>query len=75
MNLTAEALDVILRDGGTLRLRAPGEADRDALVRFFEGLSPRSLYLRFHGTPRVDEHLVEPVSTRTGSSAEHCSHR
>ena len=32
-------VDVILRDGSTLRLRAPGEADRQALVRFFEGLS------------------------------------
>ena len=61
VNLWVEALDVILRDGGTLRLRAPREADRDALVRFFEDLSPRSLFLRFHGTPRVDEHLVEPV--------------
>ena len=61
VNPTTEALDVILRDGGTLRLRSPGEADSDALVRFFEALSPRSLYLRFHGTPRVDEHLVEPV--------------
>ena len=60
-NLVTDALDVILRDGGTLRLRAPGEADREALVRFFEALSPRSLYLRFHGSPRVDEHLVEPV--------------
>ena len=61
VNPLVEALDVILRDGGTLRLRAPREADRDALVRFFEDLSPRSLFLRFHGTPRVDEHLAEPV--------------
>jgi acetyl coenzyme A synthetase (ADP forming)-like protein len=56
-----EAVDVILRDGSTLRLREPGEPDRDGLVRFFEDLSPRSLYLRFHGTPRVDARLVEPV--------------
>ena len=61
VNLATEALDVILRDGGTLRLRAPGESDRDALVRFFQDLSPRSLFLRFHGSPRVDERLVEPV--------------
>jgi len=59
--LASEMLDVILRDGGTLRLREPGEADRAGLVRFFEDLSPRSLYLRFHGSPRVDERLVEPV--------------
>jgi acetyl coenzyme A synthetase (ADP forming)-like protein len=56
-----EAVDVILRDGGTLRLREPGEADRDGLVRFFEDLSQRSLFLRFHGIPRVDARLVEPV--------------
>jgi acetyl coenzyme A synthetase (ADP forming)-like protein len=54
-------VDVILRDGSTLRLRAPTDADREPLVRFFEGLSPRSLYLRFHGTPTVDERLVDPV--------------
>ena len=53
--------DVILRDGGTLRLRSPREADRQGLLAFFAGLSARSLYLRFHGTPSVDERLVEPV--------------
>ena len=56
-----EAVDVILRDGTTLRLRPPGEADRKPLVEFFEGLDSRSLYLRFHGHPTVDERLVEPV--------------
>ena len=60
-NLTTQTLDVILRDGRTLRLREPGEADRETLVRFFEALSPHSLYQRFHGTPRVDERLAEPV--------------
>ena len=54
-------VDVILRDGSTLRLRAPTDADRQPLVRFFGELSPRSLYLRFHGIPTVDERLVEPV--------------
>ena len=52
--------DVILRDGGTLRLRAPQEADLDALVEFFGSLSERSLYLRFHGAPTVRAALVEP---------------
>ena len=56
-----DAIDVILRDGSTLRLRTPRKTDRDALVRFFGELSPRSLYLRFHGNPMVDERLVEPV--------------
>ena len=45
-------LDVILRDGQTLRLRAPGVADRDALVAFLEALSPDSRQMRFHGTLR-----------------------
>ena len=29
----------------------PTRADREQLVRFFDELSPRSLYLRFHGQP------------------------
>ncbi|HEX6699771.1 MAG TPA: GNAT family N-acetyltransferase [Gaiellaceae bacterium] len=58
--MPAEAVDVILRDGGTLRLRAPGEADADEVVAFFERLSERSLYLRFHGARRVDARLAEP---------------
>ena len=56
-----DVVDVILRDGRTLRLRAPAPADRDALIRFFEELSERSLYLRFHGRPTIDERLVDPV--------------
>jgi acetyl coenzyme A synthetase (ADP forming)-like protein len=67
----AEAVDVILRDGGTLRLRAPIADDADALVAFFAGLSDRSLYFRFHGRRRVDTKLVEPFLrcdwTETGS--------
>ena len=59
--LAADTVDVILRDGSTLRLRAPDESDRQALVRFFEQLSERSLYLRFHGRPTIDERLVNPV--------------
>ena len=59
--LAADAVDVILRDGSTLRLRAPTESDRDSLVRFFQQLSERSLYLRFHGSPTIDERLVSPV--------------
>ena len=54
------AVDVILRDGSTLRLRAPARDDADALVSFFAELSDESLYLRFHGSPPVDAHLVAP---------------
>jgi acetyl coenzyme A synthetase (ADP forming)-like protein len=55
----AGAVDVILRDGTTLRLRAPARGDADALLAFFGDLSERSRYLRFHGTRRIDESVVE----------------
>ena len=58
--VAAEAVDVILRDGGTLRLRPPAAADADQVVGFFDRLSARSLYLRFHGAREVDTRLVEP---------------
>jgi acetyl coenzyme A synthetase (ADP forming)-like protein len=51
--------DVILRGGGTLRLRAPEAADADGLVAFFTGLSDRSLYLRFHAVAKVSRSTVE----------------
>jgi acetate---CoA ligase (ADP-forming) len=57
-NRTAAAVDVILRDGSTLRLRAPVQEDSGALADFFSGLSERSFYLRFHGVRRVDDDLV-----------------
>ena len=56
-----ETVDVILRDGSTLRLRAPVVEDRQAVIRFFRELSDRSFYLRFHGHPTIDERLVDPV--------------
>jgi acyl-CoA synthetase (NDP forming)/RimJ/RimL family protein N-acetyltransferase len=46
--------DVLLRDGSTLRLRAPGPDDLDDLKAFYGRLSPESRYLRFHGYGRVD---------------------
>ena len=61
MTVAAEPVDVILRDGSTLRLRPPARTDAEALLRFFRDLSDRSLYLRFHGHPSLDAHLVEPV--------------
>ena len=44
-----QVLDVILKDGSTLRLRPPAAADGPALLALFQGLSPESLHLRFHG--------------------------
>jgi len=63
--------DVILRDGRTLRLRAPRAADADALVAFFSSLTPESVYMRFHGLRTVTAQLVEsyldPDWDETGS--------
>jgi acetyl coenzyme A synthetase (ADP forming)-like protein len=44
-------VDVILRDGATLRMEPPHDADE--VARFFANLSDRSLYLRFHGAPSL----------------------
>jgi acetyl coenzyme A synthetase (ADP forming)-like protein len=55
------ATDVILRDGSTLRLRAPVAEDVEALVEFFSDLSEHSRYLRFHGFPALGSKLVESV--------------
>jgi acetyl coenzyme A synthetase (ADP forming)-like protein len=52
--------DVILRDGTTLRLRAPQNTDRAGLVAFFSGLGPDGLRARFHALPAVGAALVEP---------------
>ncbi len=46
--------DVLLRDGSTLRLQAPKPADFHDIKAFYDGLSPDSRYLRFHGFGRTD---------------------
>jgi succinyl-CoA synthetase alpha subunit/RimJ/RimL family protein N-acetyltransferase len=46
--------DVLLRDGATLRLQAPTPADFEDIREFFDSLSERSRYLRFHGYARTD---------------------
>ena len=55
------SVDVILRDGGTLRLRAPRREDADAVLAFFRGLSRESAHRRFHGLPSLRPQLVEPL--------------
>jgi acyl-CoA synthetase (NDP forming)/RimJ/RimL family protein N-acetyltransferase len=45
---------VLLRDGSTLRLQAPGRADYEDIRAFYEQLSPQSSYFRFHGIGRAD---------------------
>ena len=61
MSQTPDVVDVILRDGRTLRLRPPRREDGEALLDFFRELSERSLYLRFHGFPRLGPELVEQL--------------
>ena len=46
--------DVLLRDGSTLRLRAPVPDDFEAIKAFYDALSQESRYLRFHGFGRTD---------------------
>ena len=45
---------MLLRDGSTLRLQSPTPVDFDDIKAFYDGLSPDSRYLRFHGFGRTD---------------------
>ncbi len=69
----AGAVDVILKDGGTLRLRPPSAADEDGVLAFLAALSERSLYLRFHGIRHVDralaDSMLDPDWDETGALA------
>ena len=55
-----EMRDVILRQGGTLRLRPPVAADADAVLAFFAGMSEQSVYRRFHGFPALRRETIQP---------------
>src|SRR5664279_5678232 len=46
--------DVLLRDGWTLRLQSATPVDYEDIKAFYDGLSPESRYLRFHGFGRTD---------------------
>ena len=46
--------DVLLRDGWTLRLQTPTLVDFEDIKAFYDGLSPETRYLRFHGFGRTD---------------------
>ncbi len=54
-------IDIILRDGGTLRLLPPASSDAVALEEFLSALSRESLFLRFHGFRAIDRELVAPM--------------
>src|ERR1043165_3466612 len=57
---SADAIDVVLRDGSPARPRPARRGDRAALRDFYEQLSPESRYFRFFGKPRLDD-IVEDV--------------
>jgi acetyl coenzyme A synthetase (ADP forming)-like protein len=56
-----EPVDVILRDGATMRLRPPGPDDLAAIISFFAGLSLRSRHLRFHGYAEAGERFARTL--------------
>jgi hypothetical protein len=62
--VTTELLirDVILGDGSSLRLVAPGPEDYEDVKAFNDRLSPESRYMCFHGVVRTEfpaRHVVE----------------
>ena len=61
MERDPHVLDVILRDGSTLRLRPPEQDDASELLELFKGLSLESLHLRFHGVPALTPELAERI--------------
>lgn len=52
VNLSEYAADEILRDGGSVHIRAIRPDDKDRLLRHFHQLSERSVYFRFFGAKR-----------------------
>ncbi|MFT3715039.1 MAG: GNAT family N-acetyltransferase [Gordonia sp. (in: high G+C Gram-positive bacteria)] len=58
------AADVLATDGGVVHLRPITPADADALVKFHEGLSERTRYLRYFGpTPTLPPREVVRMTT------------
>ncbi|HVW31369.1 MAG TPA: GNAT family N-acetyltransferase, partial [Acidimicrobiia bacterium] len=56
--------DVVLSDGGTVLIRPIVPADREALARFHERLSPQSVYLRYFSPhPRLSDKELEFLTT------------
>jgi len=56
--------DVLLCDGSTLRLQAPTPVEFEDIKAFYDGLSPGSRYLRFHGS---EDKQDQPAPRRTVS--------
>ncbi|HET7486712.1 MAG TPA: GNAT family N-acetyltransferase [Acidimicrobiales bacterium] len=57
------ACDVVLVDGGSVHIRPIERADGPALVRFHEGLSPETVYLRFFAPkPTLSQALADHLT-------------
>ena len=56
-----DAIDVVLRDGATARLRQASIDDREQLHQFYGHLSAQSRYFRFFGKPHVDDIVGDVV--------------
>src|SRR4029450_3720555 len=61
--LGASGVDVALRDGSTIRIRATHPGDFDAVRAFLAGLSERSRWLRFFGGAPNLNHAVRLAVT------------
>jgi acetate---CoA ligase (ADP-forming) len=57
--------DVLLRDGSTLRLQTPTPVEFEDIKAFYDGLSPDSRYLRFHGFGLTDA-VARPDARASG---------
>jgi acetyl coenzyme A synthetase (ADP forming)-like protein len=64
-----DAIDVVLRDGATARLRPASANDGDGLREFYEHLSPESRYFRFCGKPRVSDIIDDVLCDLTSPDA------
>jgi len=62
------SVDVVLRDGSTVCLRQAGAADVDALIRFFDDLSPTSRYFRFLGYPALTPERMRGLVAADGAA-------
>jgi acetyl coenzyme A synthetase (ADP forming)-like protein len=56
-----EAGRLILRDGSTAHVRLAQPEDHEAMIVFFQGLSPESLRKRFFGAVRPQPEMVAPL--------------
>lgn len=61
MHEMSDTVDVILRDGSTVRLCPPGEGDMARIVAFFAALSNPSRFSRFHGLADVGERYARTL--------------